>query len=96
MNRLGSCRKPVVVLEQISEVYRNLTTQKPSREALTHFVDRMILLAKRGDDLSRREAGEWLFDESSGKLVGREGCPRGGISSALPPIMEAGRRVLED
>jgi ribosomal protein L17 len=32
-------------------------------QALTHFVDRMILLAKRGDDLSRREAGEWLYDE---------------------------------
>lgn len=36
-------------------------------EALTHFVDRMILLAKRGDDLSRREAGEWLYDEPLGR-----------------------------
>ncbi|CAE7894424.1 ATP5F1A [Symbiodinium necroappetens] len=51
---------------------RNLTTQvirqgrikttRAKAEALTHFVDRMILLAKRGDDLSRREAGEWLYD----------------------------------
>lgn len=34
--------------------------------ALRSFVDRMIVLAKRGDDLSRREASEWMFDE---KLV---------------------------
>lgn len=34
--------------------------------ALRSFVDRMILLAKRGDDLSRREASEWMTDE---KLV---------------------------
>ncbi|CAE7172086.1 rplQ [Symbiodinium pilosum] len=52
---------------------RNLTTQvirlgrikttRAKAEALTHFVDRMIVLAKRGDDLSRREAGEWLYDQ---------------------------------
>merc|ERR1712039_10738 len=34
--------------------------------ALRSFVDRMIILAKRGDDLARREASEWMFDE---KLV---------------------------
>ena len=33
------------------------TAATSSGEALTHFVDRMIVLAKRGDDLSRREAG---------------------------------------
>lgn len=54
--------------EYRKNMMRNLTTQiirsgriKTTRaraEALTHFVDRMILLAKRGDDLSRREAGE--------------------------------------
>ncbi len=40
-----------------------LVSVRKSCEALTHFVDRMILLAKRGDDLSRREAGEWIYDE---------------------------------
>ncbi|CAL1132658.1 unnamed protein product [Cladocopium goreaui] len=60
--------------EYRKNMMRNLTTQiirsgriKTTRaraEALTHFVDRMILLAKRGDDLSRREAGEWLYDEA--------------------------------
>eukprot|EP00438_Fugacium_kawagutii_P005369 Skav215044 [mRNA] locus=scaffold2053:32523:33215:+ [translate_table: standard] len=60
--------------EYRKNMMRNLTTQiirlgriKTTRaraEALTHFVDRMVLLAKRGDDLSRREAGEWLYDES--------------------------------
>mmetsp|Transcript_62929 Transcript_62929/g.198747 ORF Transcript_62929/g.198747 Transcript_62929/m.198747 type:complete len:269 (-) Transcript_62929:91-897(-) len=53
---------------------RNLTTElirhgriKTTRaraEALQSFVDRMIVLAKRGDDLARREANEWMFDES--------------------------------
>ncbi|CAK0801879.1 unnamed protein product, partial [Prorocentrum cordatum] len=28
------------------------------------FIDRMIVLAKRGDDLSRREAEEWMVDSS--------------------------------
>merc|ERR1711972_992244 len=28
------------------------------------FVDRMIVLAKRGDDLARREAEEWMFDST--------------------------------
>jgi len=32
--------------------------------ALRSFVDRMIVLAKRGDDLARREANEWMFDET--------------------------------
>lgn len=34
--------------------------------ATCDFVDRMIVLAKRGDDLSRREAEEWMMDR---KLV---------------------------
>lgn len=62
--------------EMRKNMMRNLTTElikhgriKTTRaraEALRFFVDRMIILAKRGDDLSRREAGEWMFDE---KLV---------------------------
>jgi len=32
--------------------------------ALRSFVDRMIVLAKRGDDLAIREANEWMFDEN--------------------------------
>ncbi|CAK0841740.1 unnamed protein product [Prorocentrum cordatum] len=30
--------------------------------AVQSFIDRMIVLAKRGDDLSRREAEEWMID----------------------------------
>jgi large subunit ribosomal protein L17 len=30
--------------------------------AVQSFVDRMVVLAKRGDDLSRREAEEWMID----------------------------------
>eukprot|EP00401_Gymnodinium_catenatum_P033202 CAMPEP_0117607116 /NCGR_PEP_ID=MMETSP0784-20121206/80081_1 /TAXON_ID=39447 /ORGANISM="" /LENGTH=249 /DNA_ID=CAMNT_0005410257 /DNA_START=12 /DNA_END=761 /DNA_ORIENTATION=+ len=62
--------------ERRKNMMRNLTTElirhgriKTTRaraEALRHFVDRMILLAKRGDDLARREAHEWMFDD---KLV---------------------------
>ncbi|CAK9086841.1 50S ribosomal protein L17 [Durusdinium trenchii] len=62
--------------EYRKNMMKNLTTQiirvgrikttRAKAEALTHFVDRMILLAKRGDDLSRREAGEWLYDEMLG------------------------------
>ncbi|CAE8698726.1 unnamed protein product [Polarella glacialis] len=43
-----------------------IKTTRARAEALCFFVDRMILLAKRGDDLARREADEWMFDE---KLV---------------------------
>ncbi|CAE7034168.1 rplQ [Symbiodinium natans] len=60
--------------EYRKNMMRNLTTHlirlgrikttRAKAEALTHFVDRMIVLAKRGDDLSRREAGEWLYDQS--------------------------------
>merc|ERR1712083_407680 len=32
--------------------------------AVRNFVDRMIVLAKRGDDLSRREAEEWMMDDA--------------------------------
>mmetsp|Transcript_34937 Transcript_34937/g.88882 ORF Transcript_34937/g.88882 Transcript_34937/m.88882 type:complete len:250 (-) Transcript_34937:108-857(-) len=62
--------------EHNKQVMRSLTTElvkhgriKTSRQRakfLGSFVDRMIVLAKRGDDLSRREAGEWMMDQ---KLV---------------------------
>eukprot|EP00931_Biecheleriopsis_adriatica_P066482 TRINITY_DN40825_c0_g1_i1.p1 TRINITY_DN40825_c0_g1~~TRINITY_DN40825_c0_g1_i1.p1 ORF type:complete len:280 (-),score=43.23 TRINITY_DN40825_c0_g1_i1:100-891(-) len=62
--------------EYRKQLMRNLTTQlirhgrirttRARAEALGYFVDRMILCAIRGDDLSRREAGEWMYDE---KLV---------------------------
>mmetsp|Transcript_114831 Transcript_114831/g.335850 ORF Transcript_114831/g.335850 Transcript_114831/m.335850 type:complete len:263 (-) Transcript_114831:89-877(-) len=32
--------------------------------ALRSFADRMIVLAKRGDDLARREASEWMLDDT--------------------------------
>lgn len=46
--------------------YGRIKTTKARAMALRSFADRMIVLAKRGDDLSRREAGEWMYDE---KLV---------------------------
>jgi len=51
-----------------TELVRNgrIRTTYARATALQSFVDRMIVLAKRGDDLSRREASEWMFDE---KLV---------------------------
>ena len=42
----------------------------PCEQALTHFVDRMIVLAKRGDDLSRREAGVDIPDVEKALAVG--------------------------
>mmetsp|Transcript_70446 Transcript_70446/g.153018 ORF Transcript_70446/g.153018 Transcript_70446/m.153018 type:complete len:256 (+) Transcript_70446:99-866(+) len=65
----GSYEKRVAMFRNLTtEVIRHgrIKTTYPRAMALTHFVDRMVLLAKRGDDLSRREAGEWMFDE---KLV---------------------------
>lgn len=46
--------------------YGKVETTWCRAKAVQYFVDRMILLAKRGDDLSLREAMEWMFDE---KLV---------------------------
>jgi len=62
--------------EARKQMMRNLTTELirhgrirttfARAKALRSFVDRMIVLAKRGDDLARREANEWMFEE---KLV---------------------------
>ena len=51
-----------------TEVIRHgrIRTTYARAKALGSFVDRMVTLAKRGDDLARREASEWMFDE---KLV---------------------------
>merc|ERR1712066_596308 len=51
-----------------TELIRNgrVKTTWAKANAVRSFVDRMIILAKRGDDLARREASEWMFDE---KLV---------------------------
>eukprot|EP00933_Yihiella_yeosuensis_P061673 TRINITY_DN64506_c0_g1_i1.p1 TRINITY_DN64506_c0_g1~~TRINITY_DN64506_c0_g1_i1.p1 ORF type:complete len:271 (+),score=40.35 TRINITY_DN64506_c0_g1_i1:51-863(+) len=40
-----------------------IKTTRARADSLTHFVDRMILLAIRGDDLSRREANEWMTED---------------------------------
>jgi len=62
--------------EARKQMMRNLTTELirhgrirttfARAKALRSFVDRMVVLAKRGDDLARREANEWMFEE---KLV---------------------------
>lgn len=46
--------------------YGRIKTTYTRAMALRSFVDRMVVLAKRGDDLARREASEWMFDD---KLV---------------------------
>jgi len=44
--------------------YGRIKTTMARATALGPFVDRMVVLAKRGDDLSRREAMEWMFEEA--------------------------------
>lgn len=44
--------------------YGRIKTTRARAEATCYFVDRMILLAIRGDDLSMREANEWMYDET--------------------------------
>jgi len=61
------CRK-AMMRGLTTELIRHgrIKTTLARAQALRFFVDRMIVIAKRGDDLARREAMEWMFDE---KLV---------------------------
>jgi len=65
----GSYERRKAIMRGLTESlirHGRIKTTLGRANALGSFVDRMIVLAKRGDDLARREAGEWMYDE---KLV---------------------------
>lgn len=61
-------RRKQMMRSLTTEIIRHgrIKTTRARAEAAQSFVDRMVVIARRGDDLSLREAMEWMFDE---KLV---------------------------
>eukprot|EP00929_Paragymnodinium_shiwhaense_P114748 TRINITY_DN83243_c0_g1_i1.p1 TRINITY_DN83243_c0_g1~~TRINITY_DN83243_c0_g1_i1.p1 ORF type:complete len:268 (-),score=46.90 TRINITY_DN83243_c0_g1_i1:162-965(-) len=61
-------RRKAMMRNLTTELIRHgrIKTTRARAQALQSFANRMVILARRGDDLSMREAQEWMYDE---KLV---------------------------